>query len=72
MGNIYDLVEEFVMRWVRHTDDVEENGIFHDMEFWSRMGFIAGAVFQDLFEEPQNYFEFDIDAYEEGDYEREE
>lgn len=58
-------------RWFRHTNDDDTDGNFYDMEFWSRMGFIVGAVFQDLFEEPQNYFEFDVEAYEEGDFERE-
>ena len=49
LGNIYDLIEEAWLRWRLHTDDDPTNGGFYDLDWWARSGYIAGAVFQDLF-----------------------
>lgn len=49
LGSIYDVTEEGIHRSI----DFEKN--WNDTYYWSRMGHATGTVFQDLFEEPENY-----------------
>lgn len=54
LGNIYDLVEEGIKRSIKWDE-----GVWLTREYWARMGFIFGANFQNLFEDPENYYYVD-------------
>ena len=41
-----------------------ENGVWQNLDYWSRMGFIFGANFQNLFEDPVNYYPVDVNNAE--------
>lgn len=49
LGNIYDLVEEGLVRTLRVRDEDTTNGEITDLDYWSRMGFISGSIFENLF-----------------------
>jgi len=53
LGSIYDLVEEFIYR-IQDFENEKMNNFF-----WSRSGTICGALFQDIFEDPVDYYPFD-------------
>ena len=57
LGNIYDLTEEAVLRFYDFEDESQK------MYFWKRMGFIFGRNFQNLFEDPKNYYPFDPETH---------
>ena len=53
LGNIYDLTEELVYR----MKDAEKD--YLRLFFWDRTGFIVGTLFQDILEDPKDYYEYD-------------
>ena len=55
LGSIYDLTEEAVYRFM----DIENQ--YQTREFWIRLGLILGTNFQNIFEDPINYYPFDSD-----------
>lgn len=53
LGKIYDMSEEAIVRsW-----NITQN--YDDIEYWARMGTIIGSNFQNVFEDPVNYYPFD-------------
>lgn len=56
LGNIYDLTEEIVFR----LGDVENE--YLKLFFWDRIGYVFGTLFQDVFEDPKDYYEYDPNA----------
>ena len=63
LGNIYDMTEEAIIR----SMDIKES--YEDVEYWARMGTIIGTDFQNIFEDPVNYYPFDYE-HPEGNLER--
>lgn len=64
LGNIYDLTEEGIYRSMKWSQ-----GIWLTRDYWARMGFIFGANFQNLFEDPEEYYYVDpnkIDSIDRG------
>lgn len=57
LGNIYDLSEEAIFRFY----DIELEG--ESISYWKRMGFIFGKNFQNMFEDPKNYYPFDPETH---------
>ena len=55
LGNIYDMTEEGI---IRSIDFME---VWETPEYWARMGYIIGSDFQNIFEDPVNYYPFDED-----------
>lgn len=55
LGSIYDMTEEAIYR----SADIEE--VYDDVEYWARMGTIVGSNFQNIFEDPVNYYPFDYE-----------
>ena len=53
LGSLYDLIEELTYRIM----DWEEEKL--NLFFWVRTGTIAGSIFQNVFEDPVNYYPFD-------------
>lgn len=47
--------------------DIKES--YEDVEYWARMGTIIGTDFQNIFEDPVNYYPFDYE-HPEGNLER--
>jgi len=62
LGSIYDLTEEAVYKII------DFSSLWDSKEYWARMGLILGTNFQNIFEDPINYYPFDpenVDHYEE-------
>jgi len=53
LGNIYDLSEEFVYRMIDSPNE------YQNPFFYQRVGFMSGALVQDLLELPDDYLPFD-------------
>ncbi len=58
LGIIYDLVEEAINRFIAAEGDQQ------DID-WGRLGYITGSIFQQLFEEPENYLPVDPETIDE-------
>jgi len=57
------MTEEAIIR----SMDIKES--YEDVEYWARMGTIIGTDFQNIFEDPVNYYPFDYE-HPEGNLER--
>jgi hypothetical protein len=67
LGSIYDLTEEAYFKIVNFRE------LWQTQEFWKRMGIIVGTNFQNLFEDPENFYEFSEESArhaEERNYDR--
>lgn len=53
LGMIYDMTEEAIFMSLKLGD------VYESTEFWARMGTIVGSNFQNIFEDPKNYYTFD-------------
>jgi hypothetical protein len=53
LGSIYDLTEEMVYKIMNFND------LWDSKEYWQRMGLIMGTNFQNVLEDPINYYPFD-------------
>lgn len=58
LGNIYDMTEEGIIRSIDFMD------VYQDPEYWARMGTIIGSDFQNIFEDPVNYYPYGEDPNE--------
>ena len=59
LGPIYDLTEEGIKLSLGWND-----GVWKEVDYWKKMGFIAGSNFQNVLEDPKNYYKVDIDKLE--------
>lgn len=53
LGKIYDMVEEFIYQ------SIDFKSLYKKTEYWQRLGFLAGSLFQAFLEDPKNYYPFD-------------
>mmetsp|Transcript_21876 Transcript_21876/g.33925 ORF Transcript_21876/g.33925 Transcript_21876/m.33925 type:complete len:198 (+) Transcript_21876:1156-1749(+) len=53
LGSIYDLTEEAVYKIIDYQEQWDTR------DFWARLGLILGTNFQNIFEDPVNYYPFD-------------